>query len=145
VLPSFKKAVHTPRLELDFLAHPTQDPADARRHLDHVSLSIANLVSQTARVRQYQFALQQDPLDASDLKSLVKKLARLRQLWCAAEGWRYQTTLWMEVRASPVRECFLFSGSFLPQLRHDATISIQIHLREHYQPLAQYFRRVSVN
>lgn len=89
------------RLELEFLAHPTQDPTDALAHLEQISSSVANLVARTARVRRYQIALQQDILDASDLVLLVHTLTSLKQLWEAAESWRSQTTVWMEVRSFP--------------------------------------------
>lgn len=94
---SFSRGVFYYRLELEFLTHPAQDPTDARRHLDQVSLMVSSLVERIARVRRYQVALQQDPLDVSDIILLVHKLASLKQLWCAAEGWRSQTAVWMEV------------------------------------------------
>ena len=92
--------VLTVRLEHEFLAHPTQDPTDALAHLEQVSKNVADLASRTAQVRRYQMALHQELLDASDLILLMCALSSLEQLWRAAESWRSQTTIWMEVRES---------------------------------------------
>ena len=58
---------------------------------------MTTLIDRAATVRRYQLALQQDPLDASDLIALVIKLVALKHLWSAAEDWRSLTTALMEV------------------------------------------------